>query len=36
MAKKPHADSQLAQYVERRVLELKPSKSQAEIAVEAG
>lgn len=36
MAKKPHADTPLAQYVERRVLELKPIKSQADIAVEAG
>lgn len=36
MAKKPYADTKLANYIERRVLELKPSKSQAEIAVEAG
>ncbi|MDE4135102.1 helix-turn-helix transcriptional regulator [Phaeobacter sp. QD34_3] len=36
MSKKPHEDTQLAKYVERRVLELKGRKSQAEIATEAG
>jgi transcriptional regulator with XRE-family HTH domain len=36
MTKKPHQDTQLAQYVERRVLELKPRKTQAEIAMQAG
>jgi hypothetical protein len=36
MTKKPHADTRLAQYVERRVLELKPKKSQGLIASEAG
>lgn len=36
MTKKPHADTRLAKYVERRVLELKPSKNQAEIAAQAG
>lgn len=36
MTKKPHADTPLAQYIERRVLELKPKKSQGEIASEAG
>lgn len=36
MSKKPHADTRLAQYVERRVLELKPKKSQLQIASEAG
>lgn len=36
MTRKPHADTPLAKYVERRVLELKPTKSQAEIAVQAG
>lgn len=36
MTKKPHSDTRLAKYVERRVLELKPTKSQAEIAALAG
>ena len=36
MTKKPHEDTQLAKYVERRVLELKGTKSQSEIAAEAG
>lgn len=36
MTKKPHQDTQLAKYVERRILELKPKKSQAEIASQAG
>lgn len=36
MTKKPHEDTRLAKYVERRVLELKPTKSQAEIAALAG
>ncbi|WP_322864908.1 XRE family transcriptional regulator [Aquicoccus sp. G2-2] len=36
MTKKPHADTRLAKYVERRVLELKAKKSQAEIAAQAG
>lgn len=36
MAKKPYENTKLAKYVERRVLELKSRKSQAEIAVEAG
>ncbi len=36
MTKKPHVDTPLAKYVERRVLELKPIKSQAEIAAQAG
>lgn len=36
MAKKPHADSRLAQYLDKRVLELRPRKSQALIAEEAG
>lgn len=36
MTKKPHEDTRLAKYVERRVLELKPTKSQAEIANAAG
>ncbi|SEP26891.1 hypothetical protein SAMN04490248_1626 [Salinihabitans flavidus] len=36
MSKKPHADTGLAKYVERRVLELRPKKSQLQIANEAG
>lgn len=36
MTKKPHQDARLAQYVERRILELKPRKTQAEIATQAG
>lgn len=34
--KKPHADTRLAKFVEKRVLELRPRKSQIEIANEAG
>jgi len=36
MTKKPHEDTRLAKYVERRVLELKPTKSQSQVASEAG
>jgi len=36
MNKKPHEDTRLAKYIERRVLELKPKKSQLQIASEAG
>mgnify|MGYP001145940837 CR=1 FL=1 len=36
MSKKPHEDTRLAKYIERRVLELKPKKSQLQIANEAG
>jgi transcriptional regulator with XRE-family HTH domain len=36
MTKKPHQDTELAKYVERRVLELKSKKTQSEIASEAG
>src|SRR6056297_3865375 len=36
MTKRPHADTELAKYIERRVLELKSKKSQIEIATEAG
>ncbi|THH34366.1 XRE family transcriptional regulator [Aliishimia ponticola] len=36
MTKKPHETTRLAKFIERRVLELKPKKTQAEIAVEAG
>jgi transcriptional regulator with XRE-family HTH domain len=34
--KKPFEDTRLAQYVERRILELKPRKTQSEIAAQAG
>jgi hypothetical protein len=33
---KPHAQSRLAKFVNKRVLELAPRKSQADIAAEAG
>lgn len=36
MSKKPHEDTRLAKYIERRVLELKARKSQLQIASEAG
>lgn len=36
MTRKPHENTALAKYVERRLLELKPTKSQAEIAALAG
>lgn len=36
MTKRPHENTKLAKYVERRVLELKSSKSQLQIANEAG
>lgn len=36
MTKRPHEDTPMAKYVERRVLELKSKKSQVEIATEAG
>jgi transcriptional regulator with XRE-family HTH domain len=36
MARKPYADSRLAIFMDKRVLELRPKKSQAEIAEEAG
>jgi hypothetical protein len=36
MTKKPHENTRLAKYVERRVLELKRTKSQAEMAAQAG
>ncbi len=36
MTKRPHEDTKLAKYVERRVLELKSKKSQLQIANEAG
>lgn len=34
--RKPYADTRLPQFVERRVLDLRPIKTQAEIASEAG
>lgn len=36
MTKKPHENTALAIYIRRRVLELKPKKSQLQIATEAG
>jgi hypothetical protein len=36
MPKKPHAETRLAKYIDKRVMELRPRKSQIEIAVEAG
>ncbi len=36
MPKKPYAGSRLAKFIETRVLELRPKKTQAEIAEEAG
>ena len=36
MSKKPHQDTQLAQFVERRILELRTKKTQGEIAAQAG
>ena len=36
MTKKPHEITRLANYIERRALELKPKKSQLQIANEAG
>lgn len=36
MAKRPFEHTRLAKYLQQRVLELKPRKSQAEIAAEAG
>jgi hypothetical protein len=35
-SRKPYANTQLTSYIERRILELSPRKTQAEIAVEAG
>jgi transcriptional regulator with XRE-family HTH domain len=34
--KKPYADTRLPRFLEKRILALKPIKSQAEIATEAG
>lgn len=36
MTKRPHAETRLAKFVDKRVLELRPRKSQIEIANEAG
>jgi hypothetical protein len=36
MTKKPHEDTKLAKYIERRVLELRSKKSRLRIANEAG
>ena len=36
MTRKPHANTRMANFVERRVLELKPTKNQAEISAQAG
>jgi len=36
MSNKPYADTRLAQYTERRILELKSKKSQGQIASEVG
>ncbi len=36
MARRPYEDSRLAKYLEKRVLELRPQKTQAEIATQAG
>jgi len=33
---KPYADTRLAKYLEKRILELRPKKTQAAIATEAG
>ena len=35
-ARKPYEDTRLPSFLEKRVLELRPTKSQAEIASEAG
>ncbi len=36
MPKKPYADTRLAKYIDKRVMEMRPKKSQNEIAAEAG
>ena len=36
MTKRPHAETLLAKFIEKRVLELRPKKSQIEIATQAG
>jgi len=36
MSKKPYENTRLAKFIDKRVMELRPKKSQIEIAVEAG
>jgi len=36
MAKRPHSETGLAKFLRKRVLELRPTKSQIQIASEAG
>lgn len=36
MTNKPYGDTRMAKHVERMVLELKPTKSHAEIAAQVG
>lgn len=36
MAKRPHAETRLAKFINKRVMKLRPGKSQAQIAQEAG
>lgn len=36
MPKKPYEDTRLAKFIDKRVMDLRPKKSQIEIAVEAG
>lgn len=36
MPKKPYEDTRLAKFISRRIMELRPRKSQTEIAIEAG
>ena len=36
MPKKPYADTRLAKFIDKRVMELRPRKSQIEIAIDSG
>lgn len=36
VSRKPHANTRLAKFLQKRILELRPKKSQAEIATEVG
>jgi len=36
MAKRPHSETRLAKFIEKRTLELRPHKQQTDIAAEAG
>ena len=36
MTKKPYEDTRLAKFISQRIMELRPRKSQTEIAIEAG